>query len=94
MITAKEFQYWANQIKTQSQERINDSHENRIRLRTNPRIYPWFEFILDPRDTEAIDSIIYIIKENLNSIPEEFRYEFQQVILDVLDRIKNRKNTG
>ena len=49
---------------------------------------------MDPRDTEAIDSIIYIIKENLNSIPEEFRYEFQQVILDVLDRIKNRKNTG
>jgi hypothetical protein len=35
-----------------------------------------------------------MVKENLNSIPEEFRYEFQQVILDGLDRMKNRKNTG
>ncbi|HEX2408008.1 MAG TPA: hypothetical protein VHJ38_12465 [Nitrososphaeraceae archaeon] len=93
MITPEDFQYWANQIKIRSQERINDSRENRIRLRTNPRIYPWFEFILDPRDTEAIDSIISIIKEHLNSIPEEFRYELQQVMLDGLDRIRNRMNT-
>ena len=94
MITPEGFQYWANKIKTLSQERINDSDENRIKLTTNPRIYPWFEFIVDSRDTEAIDSIIYMIEENLNRIPEEFRYEFQQVILDGIDRMKNRKNTG
>jgi len=43
MITPEEFQYWANKIKTRSQERINDSDENRIKLTTNPRIYRGFK---------------------------------------------------
>jgi hypothetical protein len=45
MITPGRISILANKIKTRSQERINDSDENRIRLTTNPRIYPWFEFI-------------------------------------------------